>query len=66
MLTPVAPNGAHSLLQQSPQSVHSTPSTPLQKAGPEGGAPQLPTFLPLGMSQVPLQQSLLRAHTSPG
>ena len=66
ILTPVGPNGAHSRLQQSPQLPQVMPSTPPQNDGPVGGPSQVPTFLPVAIVHEPVQQSLSRAHTSPG
>jgi hypothetical protein len=65
MNTPVEPWGAHRLLQQSPQPLHTAPGTPLQFAGPSGGDPQVPTAAPSWTSQMPEQQSPPRLQMSP-
>jgi hypothetical protein len=65
MKTPVGPYGAHKRLQQSLQLPHVVPSTPsLQYVGAEGGAAQVPSFLPVGMVHVAEQQSLPLEQTS--
>ena len=64
IFTPVGPKGAHKRLQQSPQPPHTTPSTPVQNAGPEGCASHVPRVLPVAIVQLPVQQSWLREHTS--
>ncbi len=65
-LTPVGPHGAHKRLQQLPPhppsmndcATHSWPSTAVQLP-PNVGKAHVPTLAPLGMVQVPLQQSTL-------
>jgi hypothetical protein len=42
------------------------PSTPVQNEGPDWGTAQVPIFAPVAIVQVPVQQSLSLAHTSPG
>ncbi|HYQ46232.1 MAG TPA: hypothetical protein VER11_29890, partial [Polyangiaceae bacterium] len=56
---------AHSRLQQSPQPLHTVPSTPLQKVEPEGGAWQVPTEAPLAIVHCPEQQSGSFVQMSP-
>jgi hypothetical protein len=65
--TPVA-YGAQSALQHSPQLVHKTPSgCPMQLLRPRPiGATHVPTLAPLASWQMPVQQSLSWAQTSPG
>jgi hypothetical protein len=58
--------GAQTRLQQSLHPSHTTPSTPPQRLGPEGGASQVPTLAPTAFVQVELQQSSLREQMSPG
>jgi hypothetical protein len=65
MSTPDGP-GAHRRLQQSPQPLHSCPSTLVQYAGPVGGAAQEPTVWPVAITQLAVQQSPSRPHASPG
>jgi hypothetical protein len=65
MVRAVGP-GAHTRLQQSLQPSHTTPSTPPQRLGPEGGASHVPTVAPTAFVQVELQQSSLREQMSPG
>jgi hypothetical protein len=50
-------------LPQSEQTVPSTP--PLQKLGPGGGAPQVPSVAPDALVQTPPQQSVASEQTSP-
>jgi hypothetical protein len=64
--TPVAPYGAHNLLQQLPQPAQTVPSTaPEQLLAPEGGTAQVPMLAPCAIVQVPEQQSALLEHVSP-
>ena len=53
---PLGP-GAQTRLQQSLQPPHTSPSTPPQRLGPEGGCAQTPTLAPEALVQVALQQS---------
>jgi hypothetical protein len=65
IFTPVGPKGAQSRLQQSPQSLHVTPSTPVQFAAADVGKPQVPVVAPFAMLQMLLQQSVGREQMSP-
>ncbi len=58
MFTPLAANGAHRREQQSPQPLHTVPST-AQLTG-ELSAPQVPAVAPEAMLQMPVQQSAAR------
>src|SRR5579864_3684187 len=50
-----------------PVPPHSCPSARPQLAGPLGGAtPHVPNVFPLATAHVPVQQSALVAHASPG
>ena len=65
-LTPDVPYGAQRRLQQSPQPLHTVPSTPpLQNDAPAGGAPQVPSVAPAAIVQTPPQQSGPCAQVSP-
>jgi hypothetical protein len=52
-------------LQQSVQSLQTTPSTPWQSDGPVGGVPHVPSVAPDAMLHKPLQQSPALLQTSP-
>jgi hypothetical protein len=71
MSTPVGPHGAHKRLQQLPPHPPS-PTGELQSwpsAAPQfpvnPNCPQVPTAPPVGIVQLPVQQSLLEWHASP-
>jgi len=67
IFTPVWAQGAHTLLQQAPQSpLHNVPSCEHAPAPMVSGSWQVPVVAPDARLQKPLQQSLSRAQTSPG
>jgi hypothetical protein len=69
--TPVGPHGAHRRLQQLPPhppspagELQSCPSA-AEQFPPNANWPQVPTLAPVGIVQVPTQQSPLVWHASP-